>query len=76
MPDVSIIHDRCALLIIRTIIRQIRIDLNVRHRHMEVIHVHPAALIKPDLHKQIRVVLAAPGDIRRICIEMTPDLWQ
>jgi hypothetical protein len=36
---------------------------------MEVIHVHPAAHIKPDLHEQVRVVMIAPVTIDWIGIK-------
>ena len=40
---------------------------------MEEVHIYPSAHIKPNLYKQIRVILTAPTDIRRTGIEMTPD---
>ena len=35
--------------------------------------IQPTTGIKPDLHKQIGIVAAAPGYIRRTGIKMTPD---
>jgi hypothetical protein len=73
MPDVSIGHNRCALLIIRTIIREISIYFYVRYGDMEKVYIHPAALIKPYLHKNIRVVLATPRHITGARIKVTPE---
>ena len=73
MPDVSIIHDRGALLIIGTGIGKIRIDLDIGHRNMKEVHIHPATHIEPDLDKKIRIIVAAPSYIRGASIEMTPE---
>jgi hypothetical protein len=56
MPDIPVIHDRGALLIIRTIIGKSGIHFYIRYLHMKKVHVHPAAHVKPDLDKKIRVV--------------------
>ena len=73
MPYVSIIHDGYPLLVILTFIGKIRINLYIRHRDMEEVHIDPAAHIKPDLDKEVRVVLAAPGHIIWAGIKMAPD---
>ena len=56
MPYVSVVHDRGAPLIVCAGIRKIRVDLDIRHRDMEEVNIHPAIMIKPYLYKEIRVV--------------------
>ena len=51
MPDISIVQNRCSLVIVVAVIREIRIYLYIRHRNMEEVHICPSAHIKPDLHK-------------------------
>ena len=40
---------------------------------MKEVHIYSTAYIKPYLDKEIRVILTAPGDIRRTGIEVAPD---
>ena len=41
--------------------------------NMKIVHIYPAAHIKPDLYIQIRIALIPPGNVIRTRIEVSPD---
>ena len=73
MPDISISHNTGTRLAVAAVTGIVGIDFNVRNRNMKEIHVNPTPGIKPDLDKQIGVVLTSPGHIVGAGIEIPPN---